>query len=43
MNASAPVLEMRGLRLAFVGEERRTIALDGLDLAIGPAEVVGVP
>ncbi len=37
-----PVLEMRGVRLAFQGEERRTVALDGLDLTIDPAEVVGV-
>jgi peptide/nickel transport system ATP-binding protein len=40
--APTPVLEIRGLRLAFQGEERRTVALDGIDLAIGPGEAVGV-
>ena len=39
---STPVLEIRGLRLAFQGEERRTVALDGIDLVIGPGEAVGV-
>src|SRR6478752_501645 len=38
----APVLEIRGLRLAFQGEERRTVALDGIDLVIAPGEAVGV-
>jgi oligopeptide/dipeptide ABC transporter ATP-binding protein len=37
-----PVLEIRGLRLAFQGEERRTVALDGIDLVIGAGEAVGV-
>jgi len=37
-----PVLEIQGLRLAFQGEERRTVALDGIDLTIGPGEAVGV-
>lgn len=40
--STPPVLEMRGLRLAFEAEHRRTIALDGLDLTIAAAEVLGV-
>ncbi len=40
--APTPVLEIRGLRLAFQGEERRTVALDGIDLVIAPGEAVGV-
>ncbi len=39
---AAPVLEIQGLRLAFQGEEGRTVALDGIDLVIGPGEAVGV-
>ena len=35
-------LEVRGLRLAFAGEERATVALRGVDLAIAPGEAVGV-
>ena len=31
---ATPVLEIRGLRLAFQGEHRQTVALDGIDLAI---------
>ncbi len=38
----APVLEIRGLRLSFQGEERRTVALDGIDLVIRSGEAVGV-
>ena len=35
-------LEIRGLRLAFAGEEQTTVALRGVDLAIAPGEAVGV-
>ena len=42
VGAAAPVLDIRGLRLAFQGEERLTTALDGIDLRIEPGEAVGV-
>jgi peptide/nickel transport system ATP-binding protein len=39
---AAPVLEIRDLRLSFQGEERLTVALDGIDLVVGQGEAVGV-
>jgi oligopeptide/dipeptide ABC transporter ATP-binding protein len=39
---TTPVLEIQGLRLAFQGEERLTVALDGVDLVVAPGEAVGV-
>jgi peptide/nickel transport system ATP-binding protein len=37
-----PTLEIRGLRLAFAGQDRTTVALRGVDLVIAPGEAVGV-
>ena len=34
VGAATPVLDIRGLRLAFQGEERLTTALDGINLRI---------
>jgi peptide/nickel transport system ATP-binding protein len=39
---TTPTLEVRGLRLAFKGEERTTVALRGVDLEIAPGEALGV-
>jgi peptide/nickel transport system ATP-binding protein len=39
---ATPVLEIRDLRLAFAGEDHLTVALDGVDLEVGPGEALGV-
>lgn len=41
-STAGPVLEIRALHLTFQGEERSTVALDGVDLVIGPGEALGV-